>query len=420
MPIAREGSRLRVLLLAQWYEPIIGGEEVQVRTLAHSLARRGHRVTVAALSHPERPSDYMDGDVHVYRIRAALQRIPALFADSARQSAPPFPDPAVSVALRRIVARERPDVVHAHNWMVNSYLPVRERAVPLILTLHDYSLVCAKKVLLYRRRECLGPAPAKCLRCAGNHYGPIKGAVTVAGLWAMAPALRRSIDCFITVSQAVATKNGFGREGVRSVVIPNFLPDDFEAIEDLVPEGLPNEAFLMFAGSLSSIKGIGPLLSAYVKVDKAQRPPLLLMGYTGSETLGILRDPPAGVTIITDQPRSRVAAAWRRSLIALVPSITPEAFGLTALEAMAFGRPVIASRIGGLQELIADEESGLLVEPGNASALSDAISRLLGDDELRIQLGRGAQLRSRDFYADRVVPRIERLYREVIIAKANQ
>ncbi len=321
------------------------------------------------------------------------------------------------MALRRIVARERPNVVHAHNWMVHSYLPVRDPEVPLILTLHDYSVACAKKLLLYRGSACSGPGLAKCLRCASAHYGPVKGPVTLAGMWSTRPALLRGVDCLVGVSQAVIDANGLADVDTRRVVIPNFLPDGFEATTQDPPEHLPSEPFLLFAGSLSRIKGIAPLLDAYRSLPEQSRPPLVLMGYTGSEALPLLDDLPAGVTLITDQPRGVVAAAWRRSLMGVVPSIGPEPFGLVALEAMAFGRPVVASRIGGLQELVEDGRSGLLVEPGNPNALRDAIARIIADDGLRLRLGEGARLRASRFAADRVVPDIERLYRETVASR---
>jgi hypothetical protein len=65
---------MRVLLLAQWYHPVIGGEETHVRTLAHEVARRGHEVTVATLHQPGQPDAELDGAVRIRRIRAAVQR----------------------------------------------------------------------------------------------------------------------------------------------------------------------------------------------------------------------------------------------------------------------------------------------------------------------------------------------------------
>jgi glycosyltransferase involved in cell wall biosynthesis len=406
---------MRVLLLAQWYEPVIGGEEIHVRSLAHALARRGHEVTVAALAHPDRPDDDQDGPVHVRRIRGALQRVPGLFSDRARQSAPSFPDPGLARGLGAIVRELRPDVVHAHNWIVFSYLPVKPHGTPLVLTLHDFSLTCATKVRLYRGEACDGPGPMKCLGCATRHYGIARGPITFAALWTMHPALRARLDAVISVSEAVARGNDVPRYATRHHVIPNFLDDAFAATPDAsAPDGLPDRPFVMYAGSLSRIKGIGPLLEGYATLDPSTRPPLVLIGYRGHDRLPELDRLPDGARLVTDVPRAAVAAAWQRSLMGVVPSICLEAFGIVALEAMAFGRPVVASNIGGLGELVVDDETGLLVAPGSAPALAAAIDRIAGDDVLRARLGAGALRASARYGEGLVVAEIESVYRSVV------
>lgn len=412
---------MRILLLAQWYEPVIGGEEIHVRSLAHGLAARGHDVTVAAMSHPDRSERYLDGHVSVQRIPATVQRIPGLFSDLARQSAPPLPDPAIARWLKRILKTELPDVVHAHNWLIYSYLPVRDPSIPLVLTLHDFGLVCAKKVLRYDDSECTGPRPVKCLRCTTRHYGIAKGPLTLGGLWMMQPALRRSVDCFIAVSEAVAQKNRLREIGVPHVVIPNFLADDYgESNGQSIPAiTLPSAPYVLFVGGLAQIKGLEPLIAAYSRLNERRRPSLLLVGYTGREELEVLRDLPPGVTLMTDQPREVVAEAFKGSLFAVVPSIWSEPFGLVVLESMAYGRPVIASRVGGLPEVVRDGENGLLVEPNNPEALLAAMTRLIHDPGLRTRLGDAAFRDAERFRASKVIPEVEALYEELRSARPH-
>ena len=406
---------MKILLAAQWYEPIIGGEEIHVRTLAKALSARGHQVTVAALAHQERPERYVEEGVEVRRLRGSLQGVPRLYADAARQSVPPFPDPGLAWALRGLIDEVRPDVIHAHNWIVYSLLPIKPSTTPLVLTLHDYSLTCATKVRLYRGRACDGPAPAKCMRCAAAHYGLPKGMATVAGLWASKPAIRRRVDSIVCVSDSVARDSDVARFARRHTVIPNFLDDDYGMLKPSdEPEGLPDGPFIMYAGSLSRIKGLEPLIRAYRTLDANTRPPLVVVGYRGHERLQVLDRLPADVHLVTDLPRRSVAAAWRRALFAVVPSICLEAFGLVALEAMTFGRPVVASDIGGLPELIAHEQSGLLVEPGSVSALRAAMQRLIDDAKLRAALGSEAEIVARRYRAGTVVPAIESLYESLL------
>ena len=116
---------MRILLLSQFYPPVIGGEERHVRNLALALAARGHQVSVATQAGREASGMTMDGAVRVWRIRGTAQRAGALFSQADRPFAPPFPDPELMLGLRRVIASENPDIVHAHNWLLHSYLPLR-------------------------------------------------------------------------------------------------------------------------------------------------------------------------------------------------------------------------------------------------------------------------------------------------------
>ena len=111
--------------------------------------------------------------------------------------------------------------------------------------------------------------------------------------------------------------------------------------------------------------------------------------------------------------------AWRRCLIALIPSICLETFGLVAIEAMSMGKPVIASRRGGLSDIVVDHETGLLIPPNDPNALQQAIQRLLDDPPLLERMGIMAQQRSTQYLASSVVPRIEKVY-EKVLAGANR
>jgi glycosyltransferase involved in cell wall biosynthesis len=406
---------MRILMLAQWYSPVLGGEERHVEGLAHALADRGHEVSVATLAHQGKAADTIEDGVRIHRIDAAVQRASWLFSNNDRQSVPPFPDPALTVGLRRLIRRGRPDVIHAHNWMVHSYLPLHRRSSPpLVLTLHDYSLVCAKKNLMYRGRWCDGPAPAKCLRCASGHYGVPKAAVTVGGLGLTLPRERRAVDRFIAVSHVVAKGNHLDTDELPYDVIPNFIPDRDPAADPrttaMLAE-LPREPFILYVGGLAPIKGVDVLLRAYRRLHEP--PPLALIGYTTGEKVPGLEDVDSRVTIHTDWPHAAVLEAWQRSLFGVVPSVWAEPFGIVAIEAMAAGRALVASRTGGLLDIVDDGETGLFSEPGDPADLARALQRLIDEPELRDRMGRSALGRVERFRQGSVVPQIEAVYARV-------
>ncbi len=96
-----------------------------------------------------------------------------------------------------------------------------------------------------------------------------------------------------------------------------------------------------------------------------------------------------------------------------------EGLGVAALEAMARGRPVVASAVGGLAETVVTEQTGLLVAPGDAAALAAALERLLADPALARRLGAaGAARVEQHFLAEQMVSAYETLYREILAERA--
>jgi glycosyltransferase involved in cell wall biosynthesis len=106
--------------------------------------------------------------------------------------------------------------------------------------------------------------------------------------------------------------------------------------------------------------------------------------------------------------------AFRRSSLALLPSVWLETFGIVVIEAMSMGRPVITSRIAGPAEIVVHGENGLLVPPGDSFALRESIQRLLDNPELRERMGQSALRRAQEFRASAVVPRFEAVYRKLV------
>jgi glycosyltransferase involved in cell wall biosynthesis len=444
---------MRLLMLAQFFPPDIGGEERHVLNLATTLARRGHEVAVATQQLDGVPAyEVLDAGVRVHRFATMAMSLPGVYS-TGRPHHPPFPDPVGVRHLAHIVEQERPDVVHAHNWIVNSAValrrggggrggsagsgPVQGGARPrfgLVLTLHDYSQICATKRLMFRDETiCDGPSLGRCLPCATAHYGPVVGPVTVASTAVMRPLKSRAIDHVVSVSHAVARSNGM-LPGPGCSVIPNFVPDDLAppaqpgsgsgsgsgsaegpAIgADGNPLDLPVEPYLLFVGDLSADKGILTILQAYERLS-TPRPPMVFIGRPTPETPTRL---PEGVVIRHSWPHPDVLTAFSRSLAAVLPSVWPDPCPTTVLEAMACRTPVVSTAIGGIVDEVVDGDSGLLVPPGDVAALADALQRVVDHEVLRDKLVAGGLTQVRTFMATSVAERLEGVYAEVI-AKAG-
>ncbi|HEX9013871.1 MAG TPA: glycosyltransferase family 4 protein [Anaerolineaceae bacterium] len=400
--------------MSQFYHPILGGIERHVQSLGAALAARGHSVAVATLLHPGLPDFEMDGEVRVYRVRGTLQRFNALFSGD-RFHAPSFPDAEIAMGLRRVIAQEQPDIIHAHNWIVHSFLPLKSWSqAGLVMTLHDSEMTCVQMRRMYKDEVyCTGPGALKCLSCAVSHYGAVKGAVTLLGNRMMNGFEREGVDVFIPVSSAVAETNGLTGGSLppgKVRVIPNFIPDDVGNPEEgnLGLEGLPDEPFILQVGDLVPDKGIFVLLEAYQKLLSA--PPLVLIG---RRTPDSPRELPPNVFLLESLPHNLVMQAWRRSLFGVVPSICLDASPTVTLEAMACGRSVVGSRIGGIVDQVIDGQTGMLVAPGDAAELAEAMQCLIDHPEVREQMGKAAQERVTGFMAGNVVSKIEEVYQSL-------
>ena len=397
---------MRILMLTQFYAPTVGGEERIIQTLSASLVRRGHHVAVATIQHPGlAPTEVIDG-VRVYRLPGLAARVGRLFSESGRRHAPPVPDPETVIALRRVLAHERPDVVHGHNWLTHAYLPLSRRSsAAYVLSLHDYSLICATKRLMRREQVCSGPGLAKCAMCAADRFGAAVGPAVALLTAFSARAELRAVDLFLPVSHAVARHCGLEERGVRYEVVPNFTSEAVTAASEESPPGLPDGPFLLFVGDVVADKGVGVLVEAQSRM--ATPLPLVLIGRLVHPELVPARKDVIHLGLL---PHPAVLAAWRRCAVGVVPSILPEPFGLVVIEAMSTGTPVIASRTGGLQDIVEDGISGLLTTPGDVQELRDALDLLAGDPALRQRLGQGAAERATHYTPDQVLPRFEAAY----------
>lgn len=410
---------MRILLLAQFLPPVAGGEERHVWNLARALAARSHGVTLLGFATGEEPPGALLSEgIRVVRVRTAASRLPVLYSDPSRPHALPLPDPQVSRAIRTELATGRYDVVHAHNWIVNSALgPAAKADVPLVMTLHDYSHICATKRLMeFGERRCPGPAPTRCVPCAADHYGALNGAVTLAANTVSARRRARGITRVAAVSsavaEAVAIPAGHWLRSARldARVIHNFIPDEI-VVDDIAPTA--PDAPLLFAGDLSPDKGVGVLLDAYRRLDAP--PELVLAGRMPTPDAWTF---PPGARWTGQLPHDEVVALFRSARAVVVPSVWSDPCPTVVLEAMAAGRPVIGAASGGIVDMVVDGTTGFLVPPGDSAALAGAMETVLRDPQTARAFGVAGRDRARRFTVSAVVQQIEQMYADAIGAEA--
>ncbi|HEY2054356.1 MAG TPA: glycosyltransferase family 4 protein [Solirubrobacterales bacterium] len=394
---------MRILMLAQSFAPVIGGEERVVENLSGELAARGHEVAIATLKQPGVEPSPVPG-VRIHALRSTVAR--ASGGGAERLYAPPFPDPETVRDLRRVLREERPDIVHAHNWIVHSYLPLSRRSeAALVLSLHDYGLICPTKRLLRNGAVCDGPGPLRCLANAGRQYGAARGTLITVATRTRERGVRGGVDLFLPISSTVAELCRLGPEDHYRLT-PNFIGElPSPPAEESGLEELPGEPFALYFGDLTEDKGVRLLVDVYAKLEGA--PPLVLIG---RDHLGEAARRP-GVLALGPRPYPIAIEALRRSLFSVAPSIWAEPFGMVALEAAKAGKPIVASDIGGLRDIVVDGETGLLFPAGDAERLAAALRTMIDDPALRARMGPAAAARAQDvFSADVLVPQVEESY----------
>lgn len=371
---------MNVLLVTSSY-PRFPGDVVApfIESIARGLAGRGHRVEVVLPWHPAlRPAPADGLTFHAYRYApdrfSRWGYAQSLKADVGVRGGSFLLAPLAAFALRRrmgerLTAR-RFDVVHAQ-WVVPSAALVadlvRSHRVPLVVSLHGSDVFVAER---------LGTA-----RALARHALALAGAVT-----ACSEDLRR---------RAVA----LGAPAGRTRTVPygvDALPAAPSTAAARARLGAPPGAMVALAiGRLVEKKGFSVLVEAAAKV------PNLFVALAGDGDLRAelgaqVARANAPVRLLGALDREAVMAALGAADMVVVPSVVDRAGNVDGLpnvllEAMAAGRPVIASRVAGIPDVLTDGVNGVLVAPGDADALAEAIRRLAADPARRRRLGEAAR-----------------------------
>jgi glycosyltransferase involved in cell wall biosynthesis len=252
------------------------------------------------------------------------------------------------------------------------------------------------------------------------HSSRVRASEDVALLASLTP----SMDRLIVPSDAIEAKvRAEGREGARFAVIPNGV-DLSRFATPLPPCGLrselripPSAPLLGVVARLEAEKGHRFLLEAMPAILRAAPDARLVVVGEGSETDALRAQAASLGSAVADRivftgRREDVSAITADLTVAVLPSLR-EAQGISILEAMARRVPVVASAVGGIPEVITSGVDGILVPPGDPSALAAAVVRLLGDAELRERIGEAGYRTVADrFSIDAQVRRIQAVYEE--------
>ena len=401
---------MKILILSDFYPPVIGGLERHVQLLSDGLSKRGHMVTVCTTKIGGSSSLEEENGVKIERLNGIFQRIPLLFKDIGKKYHPPTQDWLITKKLKHIIEETKPDIVHVHGWILYSILPLKKKYdIPLVTTLHDYGFICPKKTLMKTTgRICNEPFTPKCIVCGLDQYNLLK---SFLAYWCNKSNKNKlkNVDKFIAVSQYVEEiySRFLGLNEEKIVVIPNF----YEIEEDLESSksGIFPEDFILFVGVLIPRKGVDLLIKAYNTIKTKTK--LVIIG---TEHPDYLYKSSGNVIVMKNLPHKTVMSACAACKFLVMPRISPEACPTIAMEAMNFKKAVIASDVGGLKEMVIDGITGILTTPGNIEELANAIRFLLSHPHEAKKMGeKGYDLVTTRFSLNSVLPKIEKLYKKL-------
>ena len=323
---------MRVLMVSDVYPPLIGGMEKEVQTLSEGLSKKGHNVIVCTINHSPFSSIKQENGVKVYRIEGIFQRIRHFHHSSERKFHPPIADWLVMRKLKRAIETEAPDLIHAHGWMLYSVLPVNKRyKAPLIVTFHDYGFICPCRMsTIYPGGVCDNPLTSfsQCLDCERNYYSYVKSLSAYLGV--------RLNKAFVCDAIVYTNPNIVGRMShlqSRKIYLEHpietnrYKPIKVDRYEDRI---------LCWA-KLDKIKGIDIIFEVARNLPQYQ----FDIPFIGEDKDHYRTIRPRNVNLLPRLLPEEIPKLINKYPL-IMGQFTIGVFGLSELEAMSCGKPVVA------------------------------------------------------------------------------
>lgn len=401
---------MKILQINKFYY-LRGGSERYVLDFSKILKDKGHKVIPFSMhdSRNER-TEYEEYFIDKVRLnKFSIKNIFKIF----------YNYDAIN-KLKKLIAEERPDIAHLHNidyqFSASIIGVLKKYNIPVVQTLHDYKIICPNKKLFSRNEvcaKCQGGKYYNCFlrKCAKDSY--LKSLLATLEAYWHGSILKnyQKVDLFIAPSKflkEVMVKFRIPKEKIE--VVYNFVSSAMQNTEKNNQEGENN--YLLYYGRLAREKGIDILIDAIKELNGEK---LKIVG-SGPEYENLkykIRSLKLENKIKMLGPKygGELKNLIVNAKAVILPSVWQENMPLSLLEAMALGKIVIASKIGGLPEIINNSENGLLFEPGNVQDLIEKIKMLQKIDVN--QIGESAKNRIKSFNGEAHYQKIIEIYTKI-------
>jgi len=378
-----------------WPPQALGGAAKVAFDLARKVAEKGHEVgVITTVRNRKEEGVFQEEGIKVYRIYSNYkERWRAWLSLYNFQTV---------AKIKEIIQEFKPEVVHVHN--VHYYLSyaclkvAKKSGAKVFMTMHDVMSFTYGKLKTKRYLEDLDGRVSfwNNLKLSKKRFNPFRNLIIrhylryVDEIWAVSQALRRVLE--------------INRIRVDRVVYNGVDVQEIKATE------VPKDKKILFGGRLSPAKG-GEILKEVVRElrEKNENISLMIFGKKeksgeeeGVENLGFLRG-------------EDLEKAFRKARIVVVPSLCFDSLPTVILEAMANGRPVIATRYGGSREMILEKETGYIVNPFKKEEIKGRIEKLLNNYEKAKKMGERARDRvEKSFNLEDIAERVISYYKYLI------
>ena len=388
---------MKVLAANKFYF-VKGGAERYFFELARILEERGHRVAPFAMRH-EMNDDSEFARYFVSNVGFDGEMGPAR---RLRMACHVLYSRESSAAIGRLVDDFRPDVAHLHN-IAHQLSPsilyaLKRRGIPIVQTLHDHKLICPNYQMFVHGKPCRRCRTWRYYNAVVNRC--MHDSVLWSGLVCVEAYLHKLLGSYARLVDLWVSPS----ESLRQRMIEHGVPEDrivhqpyAIGMERFEPR-YESDGYAVSVGRLSTGKGLMTVLEA-LKATPAVRFKIAGSGPLEDELRRRVRESGLANVEFTGYLKGEALDnLMRGALFVVMSSECYENSPLTVYEAAAYGKAVIGSRMGGIPELIAEKETGLIYEPFDHAGLAERMNELWNDQDRALEMGRRARRRAEAEY----------------------
>lgn len=397
------------ILLVNWTWYPSGGDWTYIENVSRLYEQNGHQVIPFSMNdHRNQPSEYSDFFIDTIDYKKLNQK--KSLSDGVKVLSKSIYSKEAKKKLNRLLDQVPIGVAHLnliHHYITPSILAVlKERNIPIVWTLHDYTAICPQSTFVSNDQICEKCLGGRFYNCALNRCK--KGSFLASSIASFENYFYKFSDHYAYVDHYICPsvfsyekykKHQFFVDKLHHLYHGYALdPAVLDLTESVHTAQAPTSRYIVFVGRLEKIKGVATLLEAMK--DHPTIAVKIVGDGAAEQDLKRLKEVHqlTNVEFMGKQNKEEVWKIIQGAEFLVCPSEWYEVLGFTIVEAMLMGKPVIGARIGAIPETVVHQQTGLLFEPGNADDLHEKIDTLFYQQDLILTLGKNAKSHAENLF----------------------